>query len=165
MPVGYKNSTQGDCKIALDAIISSKHPHCFNGISLDGKAAIVSTKGNPYCHTILRGSNTGPNYFTEDIRHLEELSKKSCIDNKIMIDCSHGNSKKNYKNQSMVLDYIIENYLSNSNFIGCMLESNINEGNQKLLDPTDLKFGISITDSCISFTETLNLLLKFNNNL
>jgi len=165
MPVGYKNSTMGDCKIAIDAIISSRHPHCFNGISLDGKAAIVSTKGNQYCHTILRGSNTGPNYFIDDIKNLEELSSKYGINNKIMIDCSHGNSNKNYKNQSIVLNYIIDNYLTISNFIGCMIESNINEGSQKLTDPNSLQYGLSITDSCISFKETIELLLKVYNNL
>jgi len=165
MPVGFKNSTNGDCKVALDAVKSASHKHCFNGITRDGIAALVTTNGNNDCHIILRGSNNGPNYYTENLDSVHELYKKNNDIPKIMIDCSHGNSEKNYKNQSVVFKYIIQNYLDKKSIFGYMLESNINEGNQKLENSQNLKYGVSITDSCISFDETIILINEFYNAL
>ena len=159
MPVGFKNSTHGDCKIALDAIKSANQKHCFYGITYEGKAAMITTNGNENCHIILRGSNEGPNYYKNNINDLKILMKQNNIKTPIMIDCSHGNSSKDYKNQSSVWNYIIENYLEEENIIGYMLESNLKEGNQKLNNPDNLEYGVSITDSCISFAETCKLVL------
>ena len=165
MPVGFKNSTNGDCKVALDAIKSAEHKHCFYGITYDGKASMISTKGNKNSHIILRGSNIKPNYYKEDIEELEKLKKKNDSSTKIIIDCSHGNSQKDYKKQSLVIDYIIEHHLNNKNIIGYMLESNIKEGNQKIDEKDKLKYGVSITDSCISFEETIKLVIKLYDNI
>lgn len=158
MPIGFKNSTTGDCKVALDAITSANNPHCFFGITSNGNGAIVKTKGNTFCHIILRGGKT-PNY---EIDHIVDLNNMSNTLN-IMIDCSHGNSNKNYKNQSKVINYCMENYMDHKNIIGYMLESNINEGKQTLDKPEDLKYGVSITDSCINFEETKNIIKKLYN--
>ena len=167
VPVGFKNSTEGNVQIALDAIKSSKYSHCFYGITYDGEASIITTMGNNNCHLILRGANDGPNYFIENIENVKKKLQNNNLVNKnnIMIDCSHGNSMKDYKNQEIVWDYIIKNYLGDEEIFGFMLESNINEGNQKLKDPKELKYGCSITDSCINFEKTIELILKMYNNL
>lgn len=167
MPVGYKNNTDGNTQVALDGIISSRYPHCFYGITYDGEGAIVKTNGNKNCHLILRGGNNGPNFYKMDVdKVLEEYKNmrlKYDLSTNIMIDCSHGNSLKDYKNQSKVWKYIMCNYLFDENIIGYMLESNIKEGNQKKSD--DLKYGVSITDSCISFEETYEIVHKMFNYL
>ena len=167
MPVGYKNNTDGNTKVALDGIISSRYPHCFYGITYDGEGAIVKTNGNKNCHLILRGGNNGPNFYKEDVdkvlEEYENMRLKYDLTTNIMIDCSHGNSLKDYKNQSKVWQYIMCNYLFDENIIGYMLESNINEGSQKKSD--ELKYGVSITDSCISFQETYDLVHKMFNYL
>jgi len=167
IPVGFKNSTEGNTQIAIDGVISSKQQHCFYGITFDGEAAIIKTNGNDNTHVILRGCNNGPNYYKDDIKNVlnqyEKMKLNYDIIPNIMIDCSHANSLKNHKNQRKVWDYIIENYLDNSNIIGYMLESNINEGNQKITD--NLLYGVSITDACINFKETTVLILKMFHKL
>jgi 3-deoxy-7-phosphoheptulonate synthase len=199
MPVGFKNTTTGDYKVAIDAIISAKHPHCFFGITGEGRAAIVKTNGNNTGHIILRGSNIRPNYNWDNILEIEqvynniinnikndlnpeqksELLEKQDIEQEnslennifdylnIIIDCSHGNSGKDYRNQHEVWNYCIDNYIvsKSSTVIGYMLESNINAGKQTLTTPDDLKYGISITDSCICFKETEELILNMYSKL
>jgi len=154
MPVGFKNGTDGNKKIARDAVLSAKYNHCFMGITDTGEPAICKTKGNTACHVILRGGSKGPNYYPDDINEMKELLLEKGLTVGIMIDCSHGNSKKNHKNQSLVLDYTVNEMKRGVPIIGIMLESNINEGKQPLGDATSLKYGISITDSCISIAET-----------
>ena len=167
MPVGFKNNTSGNTKVAIDAIKSAKNSHCFYGITYDGFASVISTMGNNYCHVILRGSDSGPNYFNKDIESLKKEITENKLTNKnnIMIDCSHGNSYKDYKNQEKVWEYILDNYIDDQEIFGFMLESNINEGSQKLTNPKELKYGISITDSCISFSKTIELVMKMYNKL
>jgi len=128
--------------------------HCFMGITDKGEPAICKTKGNTACHVILRGGSKGPNYYPDDINEMKGLLLEKELTVGIMIDCSHGNSKKNHKNQSLVLDYTVNEMKRGAPIIGIMLESNINEGKQPLGDATSLKYGISITDSCISIAET-----------
>ena len=166
VPVGYKNGTSGNINIAVNAILSSQYSHCFMGITDKGEPAICKTKGNLNCHVIHRGSNKKPNYYNEDILKTESLLIDKNINQNIMIDCSHGNSYKNYKNQAEVLNYSI-NLIKNGNksIIGFMIESNINEGKQKLENPNNLKYGVSITDSCINIKETQELLLSLYNAL
>jgi len=154
MPVGFKNGTDGNKKIARDAVLSAKYNHCFMGITDKGEPAICKTKGNTACHVILRGGSKGPNYYPDDINEMKGLLLEKELTVGIMIDCSHGNSKKNHKNQSLVLDYTVNEMKRGAPIIGIMLESNINEGKQPLGDATSLKYGISITDSCISIAET-----------
>ena len=160
MPVGFKNGTSGDMVVARDAVMSATYPHCFMGITDEGTPAICTTKGNPFCHVILRGGKNGPNYSFKDIKKMEDLLREKEIKPAIMIDCSHGNSNKNYKNQKVVLGETINSMHDNKNVIGVMIESNIMEGKQTLdsRNPDKLEYGISITDSCISIQETFELI-------
>ena len=161
MPVGFKNGTGGSIKIARDAILSAQYPHCFMGIKLTGKPAICKTKGNKSCHLILRGGSKSPNYSEEYISESEILLEEHNIPKAIMVDCSHGNSRKDHTKQKGVLKNVISQIKNNNtSIIGVMIESNINEGNQKLADISELRYGVSITDACISIEETEQLILE-----
>jgi 3-deoxy-7-phosphoheptulonate synthase len=155
MPIGFKNATSGNIQVAKEAILSASMPHCFMGITESAQPAIFTTKGNNDTHIILRGGNDGPNYYEHIVKSIEK--------ERVMIDCSHGNSMKNYKNQNNVFKEVIrqrfENENENENIIGLMIESNINEDKQNLnANLKDLKYGVSITDSCINMKETIALL-------
>ena len=164
MPVGFKNSTSGNIEIAANAILSANYNHCFMGITDSGETAICKTKGNNDCHIILRGDSQGTNYEAPAVQKTEQILEAKNLMPKIMIDCSHGNSNKNHKNQSKVLaDILIQKLSGNSSIFGLMLESNINEGKQKL--SKNLEYGVSITDACINLEETELLLTKFNQAL
>ena len=166
MPVGFKNGTGGSLDLARDAILSAAHPHCFMGISQKGVPSICSTRGNENCHIILRGGSKGPNYKKPFIEECQKKLREKNLKEAIMVDCSHGNSRKNHKNQHLVLENIMNQYLENnkisSPIMGIMMESNLNEGNQKYdpKNPYELKKGVSITDSCISFEETEKIILE-----
>ncbi len=164
-PIGFKNGTGGSIDIAADAMVSCNYSHCFMGITNDGKSTICKTRGNPNTHIILRGGKLGPNYYKESVAFTKTILLKKNVNIKMMIDCSHGNSGKNYKNQFDVLRNIIEQKIKyGSNIFGVMIESNINEGKQllpenvsklstdKIID--ELTYGVSITDCCVSFEET-----------
>ena len=168
-PVGFKNSRSGDVSVAAEAVISAKHPHCFYGTTYDGQSAICHTKGNPNCHIILRGGKNGPNYKIPDImKTLGILHDKNLTPN-IMVDCSHGNSGKDYRKQKDVLAYLCNKVMvdEKTSIIGIMMESNINEGKQKLVfgEKNKLLPGVSITDSCISIQETEELMYEFYDRL
>lgn len=162
MPIGFKNGTSGDIKVAADAIVSASFPHCFMGITDAGEPAICKTKGHPFCHIILRGGNMGPNYEASHIQATRQKLIKISGKASIMVDCSHGNSKKIHCNQPIVLENIIQQRVSgNTDIIGIMLESNINEGKQKLKENgTTLKRGVSITDACIDINTTREVILS-----
>ena len=155
MPIGFKNSTSGEINGAINGIICASQKQCFTGITENGNAAIITTKGNSNTHIILRGSDSGGNYDEENISNYEKDLISKNIQTNIMVDCSHGNSNKDYRNQKIVVNNVI-NQLKNGNksIIGIMIESNINEGAQKLTNNGVLKYGISITDSCINIKET-----------
>ena len=163
MPVGFKNGTKGSIEIAANAIISSRHSHCFLGVTQQGLVAIIKTSGNKDTHIILRGGKDGPNYTEPYIKQTEEILRKSKLEPKIMVDCSHGNSGKDYRNQPKVCRNVCEQ-IRNGNFslMGMMMESNINEGKQKLVfgKCDTLKYGKSITDSCMSFETTEEIVLE-----
>ena len=169
MPVGFKNGTFGrdeSILIAVNAIISARHEHCLLGITQQGLVAIVHTEGNEDTHIILRGTNNGPNYEEKYIKAAREQCLENNVECKIMVDCSHGNSGKNYKNQHKVLENICEQLSNGNNIImGVMLESNLVEGKQKLDFGTSkqLEYGKSITDCCISFEETEKLVHMLSN--
>ena len=153
MPIGFKNATSGNIQVAKEAILSASMPHCFMGITESAEPAIFTTKGNKDTHIILRGGNNGPNYYEHIVKSIEK--------ERVMVDCSHGNSMKDHKNQHKVLKEIIRQRFEygNDNIIGVMIESNINEGKQSLnTSYEDLQYGVSITDSCISIKETIILL-------
>uniref|UniRef100_A0A7S2SHX1 3-deoxy-7-phosphoheptulonate synthase n=1 Tax=Mucochytrium quahogii TaxID=96639 RepID=A0A7S2SHX1_9STRA len=162
-PVGFKNGTGGSIKIAVDAIKSSSNPHCFLGVTSQGLAAIVETTGNEYAHIILRGGNDGPNYEKEHVLGCLESLDKAKIKSGIIIDCSHGNSNKDHKNQPKVAADIAAQWASGQKRVsGVMIESNICEGKQTLdvgvTDPSSLKYGMSVTDACIDLATTKEVL-------
>ncbi|GBG31457.1 Phospho-2-dehydro-3-deoxyheptonate aldolase, tyrosine-inhibited [Hondaea fermentalgiana] len=162
-PIGFKNGTGGSVQMAVDAISSASNPHSFLGVTEQGLAAIVSTTGNESSHIILRGGSNGPNYEKEHIESCQALLDKAKINARIMVDCSHGNSNKDHKNQPKVAADLAEQIASGSQSIaGLMIESNINEGKQSMdigkTDPATLKHGVSITDACVDIATTKEVL-------
>ncbi|KAJ3341805.1 3-deoxy-7-phosphoheptulonate synthase [Entophlyctis luteolus] len=160
-PVGFKNGTDGNVTIALDAIQASSHAHHFLSVTKQGLTSIVHTAGNDSCHVILRGSNKGPNYEKSQV---DEIVKQLIAKNErpsVMVDASHGNSNKNHRNQMLVVKEIANQVRAGSrNVFGVMIESNINEGNQKVpaTGAKDLKYGVSITDACVSWETTVEMM-------
>ncbi|HEX5455790.1 MAG TPA: 3-deoxy-7-phosphoheptulonate synthase [Candidatus Saccharimonadales bacterium] len=160
-PVGYKNGTSGNLQIVIDAIIASRAKHIFMGIDLDGKTAVVKTTGNPYCHAVLRGGSEGPNYDKESIAEAVGKLEKAGLNTSVMIDCSHGNSSKDYRRQEDVLSDVAGQIANgNENICGVMIESNLVEGAQKLVDKDNLVYGQSITDGCVGLDTTARMLQK-----
>jgi 3-deoxy-7-phosphoheptulonate synthase len=159
MPVGFKNGTDGYLQIALDAMEAARHPHAFLGIDGDGQTCVVNTTGNPFCHLILRGGRTSPNYSREFVDEAVNALKARNLEPNILVDCSHANSAKDYRRQPVVWRDALEQRISgNRDLIGMMVESNLFEGNQALGDnPANLRYGISITDSCIGWEPTVQL--------
>jgi 3-deoxy-7-phosphoheptulonate synthase len=160
MPVGYKNGTDGSLQVALDAMFAAQTPHSFLGIDGDGKTCIVNTRGNPWGHLILRGGRSGPNYDAEHLADAAARLKKMDLSPRLLVDCSHANSKKDYTRQGGVFTDVIEQRLAgNESITGLMLESHLNPGRQDLTsDLTQLKRGVSITDACIGWEETESLI-------
>ena len=162
MPVGFKNNTQGDISVAVNALVSARYDgHKFFGLSEKGVPSIVDAAGNPYVHIILRGSNDEPNYDKENVEKAQAMLRKAGLDDVLMIDCSHGNSDKNYRHQPVAFENAVKQIVDgNTGIIGLMLESNINEGNQRMpKTPAELKHGISVTDACISWETTEKLIM------
>ena len=160
MPIGLKNNTDGSLQSAIDAISATRHPHSFLGIDQDGVTAIVRTTGNPHAHIVLRGGRTQTNYDAKSIRKAEEKLKSEKLPPALMVDCSHANSGKQYARQEDVWHSVIQQRIGGTrSLIGMMVESNINEGNQPIpKNPADLRYGVSLTDSCISWETTERLL-------
>ena len=159
MPVGFKNGTDGTIQIAIDAIGAACHPHHFLSVTKQGISAIVTTKGNSSCHLILRGGNNGPNYAAEDISSSAESLRSSDLPHRVMIDCSHGNSNKDHAQQPVVASNVAEQLASGSKEIfGVMIESHIEEGKQSYSPENTLTYGQSITDACISWPTTEEVL-------
>ncbi len=155
-PVGFKNGTDGGLMVAINAMQSVSSPHRFLGISGDGKVSVVTTKGNPYAHVVLRGGSNGPNYDTVHVAQCEAALEKGGVSKNIMIDCSHANSSKDPDVQPLVLKDITHQILEgNKSIIGVMLESHINHGNQSIpADLSELKYGVSVTDACMDWATT-----------
>lgn len=161
-PVGFKNGTDGGLKIATDAMAAACRPHSFLGINFAGRTSIVQTKGNPDVHIVLRGGNEAPNFSPDDIKTTADLLKANNLTPAIMVDCSHANSEKDHERQCDVLDSIIEQLVSGTNDIfGVMIESNLEAGNQSIPeDLSQLKYGVSVTDKCVDWETTEEMLLK-----
>ena len=160
MPIGYKNGTDGTATIAINAMQSASRPHHFLGINREGQASIVSTTGNPDGHLVLRGGKSGTNYHNQAVSTVaQELSQAGLVD-RLMIDCSHDNSNKDYRRQADVLKNVAGQVSHASiNIMGVMLESHLVAGNQKLSEGlTNLTYGQSITDACIDLSTTTTLL-------
>ncbi|MBD3265091.1 3-deoxy-7-phosphoheptulonate synthase [bacterium] len=167
MPVGFKNNTDGNLQIAVDAIQSSRCPHKFVGINTDGKMYIWQSSGNVWSHIILRGGRDKPNYATDSMEITRQLLQKNTLEPFIMVDCSHANSCKDYRNQPKVWsDLIGQRAAGNEAIRGLMLESHIHEGKQDIPeDLSQLQYGVSITDACIDWDTTQTLLLNAHETL
>lgn len=160
-PIGFKNGTDGGLGVAVDAIGAAKSRHHFMGVTKQGLAAITRTKGNSDCFVILRGGTKGTNYDAESIAAAKETLRKKGQREIMMVDCSHGNSQKDHRNQPKVAAVIAEQIKNGEKgIVGVMIESNINEGNQKVPaeGPGALKKGVSITDACINWETTVDVL-------
>ena len=165
MPVGFKNATDGDVQIAVNAIVSARQSHAFIGITREGHACIMQTLGNPDSHLILRGGKHGTNYDRNSVVQAICLLKRAGIRPSIMVDCSHGNSQKMPENQiGVLLETIrIRNDADNPllPLCGCMMESYLETGSQPITaDPADLKYGLSITDPCLGWEMTASALAE-----
>jgi 3-deoxy-7-phosphoheptulonate synthase len=161
MPVGLKNGTDGDLMVAINGIVAAGSPQQFIGIDFKGRTSIVRTNGNPWTHIVLRGGNR-PNYDSVSIKQALNLLKKSGLNQSVMVDCSHDNSGKDYTMQPLVWQDVINQRLDgNDSITGLMVESNLFEGNQPNTgDQSTLKYGVSITDACISWETTEGLILS-----
>ncbi|KAI1951935.1 3-deoxy-7-phosphoheptulonate synthase [Ophidiomyces ophidiicola] len=160
-PIGYKNGTDGNLGIAIDAIGAAAHPHHFLGVTKQGLAAITKTSGNEHGFVILRGGNKGTNYDAESIAVARQELRKKKQREIVMVDCSHGNSKKNHLNQPIVAKCVADQLRNGEDaIIGVMIESNMYEGNQKVPPegPSGLAKGVSITDACINWEMTVDVL-------
>lgn len=160
MPVGFKNHTDGDLETALNAMIAAGSPQNFLGIDADGKTSIVKTTGNPYAHLVLRGG-IRPNYDSVSIREALSMLEGKHLQPAVVVDCSHANSRKQYAEQAIVWNDVINQRVGgNRGIIGLMLESNLKEGRQDNSgDLSTLQYGQSITDECISWDTTEELIL------
>ena len=155
-PVGFKNATNGDLGVAVNAILSSSRPHSFLGINSAGKVAIVRTKGNAYGHVVLRGGDGRPNYDTVSVSIAEQAMHKAKLPANLVVDCSHANSSKKPELQPLVMaDVVNQIRLGNKSLLGLMIESNIEAGNQPIpADLGQLKYGCSVTDGCVDWATT-----------
>jgi len=160
-PIGFKNNSAGNCKVAIDASIMARHPHAFPGVNTRGDICLVKTTGNPCTHVILRGSyDSGPNFEMSETVFQECVKRQ--LGAKIMIDCSHGNSNKDHHKQISVVDYVVSQIRAHGTFSigGVMIESNLFEGKQSI--GPDMDYGVSVTDACIGFETTILQLKKLN---
>lgn len=163
MPVGFKNGTRGSVQIAIDAIRAAGQPHHFLSVTKQGVSAIVSTAGNEACHIILRGGADGPNYEADAIAEVVTCLEEQELPPHLMVDCSHGNSSKDYRNQPLVAKNLCHQIERGSRAVAAvMVESNLVEGNQRLTrNPEELQKGQSITDACIGWEDTEEVLAGF----
>ena len=160
MPIGFKNGTDGSAITAINAMEAAARPHHFLGINKDGQAAIVTTTGNPDGHLVLRGGKQGTNYHREAIEEASAALVKDGLPARVMVDCSHGNSNKDYRRQGEVAAQVAEQLRAGSrDVMGVMIESHLVAGNQKISpDRSALTYGQSITDACIDLQATREVL-------
>lgn len=159
-PVGFKNGTDGDTQVAIDAVLAARRQHWFPGVTKQGVSAILQTTGNESCHVILRGgTRTGPNYHEADVASVCASLAASGLPPRVMVDCSHGNSQREAKRQAVVAAEVCRQVASGSQHVlGVMLESHIVDGRQEASPGAELRYGQSITDACINIDETAEIL-------
>ncbi len=162
MPVGYKNSTDGNVQVAINAFLAAGQAHSFLGINQEGQSCVVRTTGNPDGMIILRGSSAGPNYDAETVARTEQAMKAAGLSPAIMIDCSHANASGDYRRQPQVWHDVLRDHIASSNaVIGMMVESNLYEGKQPIpADKSQLRYGVSVTDACVGWETTERMLIK-----
>ena len=159
MPVGFKNGTDGGVQIAIDAVRSAAHPHSFLGVTEQGLCAIVGTRGNPDCHVILRGGQSGPNYDAASVQKTVSALRDAGLAPRLMIDTSHGNSERDHRRQPLVAhDIAAQVGQGESGIFGVMMESFLVDGRQDLRPGAPLVYGQSITDACIGWEMTVPVL-------
>lgn len=165
--IGFKNGTDGGLTVAVNALKSVKSPHRFLGINNEGQVAVISTRGNPYAHIVLRGGSNGPNYDSVHIALCEQELAKAGVSGNIMVDTSHANSNKDPALQTLVADNVANQIVEgNRSIIGLMIESNIGFGNQPIpADLSQLQYGVSVTDGCIDWAATEACLLNLHNKV
>lgn len=166
-PVGFKNGTDGDIGIAINAILSAANPHAFLGINSQGNVSVVRTRGNPHGHVVLRGGDGRPNYDSVSVAIAEQSLQKAKLPANIVIDCSHANSYKKPELQPLVMTDVVNQIVhGNQSVVGVMIESNIVAGNQKIpADLSELKYGCSVTDACIDWDTTVRVLKEADREL
>ncbi len=159
-PVGFKNATDGNVEVAVNALRAVTHPQHFLGVTIDGRCAVFHTRGNRYGHVILRGGSARPNYDSVSVAMCEEVLEKANIASNIVIDCSHGNSLKKPELQPLVLKSVVDQIINgNRSIMGVMLESHLCFGRQDISGKgTDLEHGVSVTDACIGWDKTVEIL-------
>lgn len=159
-PVGFKNGTDGSVETAVNAILSASRPHSFLGINMQGRTSVVRTQGNRYGHLVLRGGGGRPNYDSVSVAIAEQALAKARLPQNIVIDCSHANSYKNPERQPLVMhDVVNQIRLGNKSIIGLMIESNLEAGCQPIpADLSQLKYGCSVTDACVDWPTTEQML-------
>ena len=156
MPVGFKNSTDGNLQVAINALLSAQNQHHFLGIDQNGKTCVVATRGNKSGHVILRGGTNGPNYDPVSVAEAEEQLRKAGLSPRIVVDCSHANSNKRHELQAKVLESVVQQRVGGTrSIIGAMIESNIHGGRQDMpANGGKLAYGVSITDACMDWDST-----------
>jgi 3-deoxy-7-phosphoheptulonate synthase len=166
-PVGFKNGTDGDISIAINAILSAANPHAFLGINGEGNVSIVRTRGNAYGHVVLRGGDGRPNYDSVSVAIAAQALEKAKLPANVVVDCSHANSYKKPELQPLVMADVVNQIThGNQSLVGVMIESNIVGGNQKIpQDLSELKYGCSVTDGCIDWDTTADMLRKAHKEL
>lgn len=165
MPIGFKNNTDGSLQAAINAMLAAGQPHHFLGINHDGIASIVSTTGNPDSHLVLRGGKSGPNYARESVQSAREQLAKQKLNPRMMVDCSHANANKDHRQQIVVLQNIAQQIQGGAkDILGVMIESHLKAGNQSIGSGT-LVYGQSITDACVDFETTADMLRSLAESL
>ncbi len=161
MPVGFKNGTDGNIQVAINAMKSALAPHSFLGIDPEGRISVFQTKGNPYSHVVLRGGDSQPNFDPASVAQCQKELEKAGLRQSIMVDCSHGNSNKDHNKQPGVFASVVDQVIAgNKSLVGMMVESNLFEGNQSIpKNLADLKYGVSVTDKCIDWPTTEKMIL------
>lgn len=159
-PVGFKNATDGDMDVAINAILSASHPHSFLGISPEGQTAILRTRGNRHGHVVLRGGGGRPNYDTVSVSLAEQALAKARLAQNIVVDCSHANSWKKPELQPLVMKDVMHQIREgNQSIVGMMIESFIEAGNQSIpQDLAQLRYGCSVTDACVDWNTTVDMI-------
>jgi len=166
-PVGFKNGTDGDVGIAINAVLSSSHPHAFLGINGEGSVSVVRTSGNAYGHVVLRGGGGRPNYDSVSVAIAEGALKKAGLPTNLVVDCSHANSYKKPELQPLVMQDVIQQIKhGNDSLVGVMIESHIVGGSQPIpADLSALQYGCSVTDGCIGWGDTAAMLQRAHRDL
>lgn len=161
MPVGFKNSTDGRVGVAVQAMQAAERQHSFFGVNASGSAAMVRTAGNPDTHIVLRGGTAGTNFDADSVSHAAEAGAAQGIARSVMVDCSHGNSQKDHRRQPAVADEVLHQFKGGQRAImGLMVESHLHEGRQDWSPSEELEYGVSITDACLGWEDTVDLLQR-----